>query len=113
MKVKSLSGVQLLATPWTAAHQVPLSMEFSRPGDLPDPGIKPRSPILQAHSLPAEPQGKPKNAVVGSLSLLQGIYPTQDSKGVSYISRQIFFFFLTTEPTEKALKRGLGTHQIS
>jgi len=48
-----------LATPWSVAHQAPLSMEFSRqeyqsglpfpsPGDLPDPGIKPRSPALQA-----------------------------------------------------------------
>ena len=40
------------------------------PGDLPNPGIKPRSPSLQADSLPAEPQGKPKNTGVGSLSLL-------------------------------------------
>ena len=54
------------ATSWTAAHQAPLSMGFSRqeywsglpfpsPGDLPDPGIKPESPVLQADSLPAEP----------------------------------------------------------
>ena len=48
---------------------------FSSPGDLPNSGIKPRSPVLQAGSLPAEPQGKPKNAGVGSLSLLQGIFP--------------------------------------
>ena len=41
------------------------------------PGIEPRSPSLQADSLPAEPQGKPKNTGVGSLSLLQGIFPTQ------------------------------------
>ena len=67
-----------------------LSMEFSRPeywrgwpfpspGDLPNPGIKPRSPALQADSLPAEPQGKPKNTGAGSLSLLQWIFPTQES----------------------------------
>ena len=43
------------------------------------PGIKPRSPALQADSLPVEPQGKPKNTGVGSLSLLQGIFPTQGS----------------------------------
>ena len=48
------------------------------PGDLPDPGIKPRSPTLQANSLPAEPQEKPKNSGIGSLSLLQGIFPTQE-----------------------------------
>ena len=52
-----------LATPWTVAHQAPLSMGFSRqgywsglpfpfPGDLPDPGIKPRSSALQADFLP-------------------------------------------------------------
>ena len=48
-------------------------------GDLPNPGIEPKSPILQADSLPAEPPGKPKNTGVGSLSLLQGIFPTQES----------------------------------
>ena len=61
--------------------------EFSRPeywsgdspGDLPNPGSKPRSPALQVDSLPAEPQGKPKNTGVGTLSLLQGIFPTQES----------------------------------
>ena len=57
-KVKSLSRVQLFATSWTLACQAPLSMGFSRqeywsglpfpsPGDLPDPGIKPGSPVLQ------------------------------------------------------------------
>ena len=40
---------------------------------------QPRSPALQADSLPAEPQGKPKNTGVGSLSLLQRIFPTQES----------------------------------
>ena len=41
---------------------------FPSPGDLPNPGIEPRSPILQAESLPAEPPGKPKNTGVGSPS---------------------------------------------
>ena len=41
-------------------------------------GIKPRSPVLQEDSLPAEPEGKPKNTRVGSLSLLQLIFPTQE-----------------------------------
>ena len=69
-KVKSLSRVRLFATLWTVAHQAPLSMGFSRqeywsglpfpsPGDLPDPGIKPRSPALQADALTSEPPGKP------------------------------------------------------
>ena len=37
--------------------------------------IEPRSPALQANSLPAEPPGKPKNTGVGSLSLLKGLFP--------------------------------------
>ena len=49
------------------------------PGDLPNPGIKPRSPTLQADSLPSEPPGKPKNTGVGSLSFLQGIFLAQES----------------------------------
>ena len=68
-EVKSLSRVQLLATPWTIALQAPPSMGFSRqeywsglpfpsPGDLPYPGIKPRSPALQADALTSEPPGQ-------------------------------------------------------
>ena len=71
VKVKSLSRVQLFATLWTVAHQAPPSMGFSRqeywsglpfpsPGDLPNPGIKPRSPALQADTLTAELPGNPK-----------------------------------------------------
>ena len=63
-------SVRLFATPWTVAYQVPLSMEFSRqeywsgwpfpsPEDLPNPGIEPGSPTLQADALPSEPPGKP------------------------------------------------------
>ena len=66
----SLSRVRLFATPRTVARQAPLSKEFSRqeywsglpcppPGDLPNPGIQPRSPTLQADSLSSEPSGKP------------------------------------------------------
>ena len=51
----------------------------SPPGDLPSPGFEPRSSALEADSLPAEPQGKPKNTGVGSLPLLQRIFPTQES----------------------------------
>ena len=49
------------------------------PGDCPYAGIEPRSPTLWADALPSEPPGKPKNTAVGSLSLLQGIFPTQKS----------------------------------
>ena len=69
VKVKSLSCVGLFATPWTVAYQAPLSVGFSRqeywsglplpsPGDLPNPGIEPRSPTMQADTLPFEPWGK-------------------------------------------------------
>ena len=58
-----VSRVRFFATPWTVARQAPLSMGFSSqdywdgfpfpsPGNLPDSGIKPRSPALQADSLP-------------------------------------------------------------
>ena len=68
-------SVRLFVTPWAIQ-----SMEFPRQ-DLPNPGIEPGSPALQADSLPAEPQGKPKNTRVDSLSLLQRIFPTQESNG--------------------------------
>ena len=54
-------------------------LPFLSPGDLPDPGIKPRSPALQADSSPFEPPGKPKNTGVNSLSLLQGNFLIQES----------------------------------
>ena len=68
VKVKLLSGVRLFVTLWTVAYWAPPSVGFSRqeywselpfpsPGDLPDPGIKPR-PALLADSLPSEPLGK-------------------------------------------------------
>ena len=60
---------------------------FPSPGDLPNPGIEPRSPELQADSLPAEPQGKPKNPGVGSLSLLQRIFLTQESNRGTFLVR--------------------------
>ena len=77
----SHSVVSDFVTPWTVAHQAPLSMEFSRqgswsgmpfpsPGDLPDPGTEPGSPALQANSLPSEPSGKPLPNII-----------TSDSKG--------------------------------
>ena len=64
------SRARLFVTTWTVADQAPPSMGFSRqeycnglpfssPGDLPNPGIKPKSPALQADALPSEPPGKP------------------------------------------------------
>ena len=70
MHVSSLSRVWLFVTPWTVAYKALPSVGFSRqeywsglpfpsPGDLPDPGIEPRSPALQADALPSKPPGKP------------------------------------------------------
>ena len=64
------SRVPFFVTPWTAAHQAPLSMGFPRQeywsglqfpfgGDLPDPGIEPSSPAMEGGFFPTEPPGKP------------------------------------------------------
>ena len=69
VRVKSLSRVWLFSTPWTVAYQARPPMGFSRqeywnglpfssPGDLPDPGIEPRSPALRVGVLPSKPAGK-------------------------------------------------------
>ena len=66
----SLSCIQLFATTWTVAHQALPFIEFSRqeywsglpfpsPGDLPKPGMEPRSPALRADASPSEPPGNP------------------------------------------------------
>ena len=63
-------------TPWTAAHQAPLSMGFPRqeywsglplpsPGDLPDPGIEPVSPALAGRLFTAAPPGNPSKPIQG------------------------------------------------
>jgi len=70
VKVKLLSRIRLFATLWTVSYQASLSMGFSKqeywsglpfpsPGDLPDPGIEPESPTLEADALTSEPPGKP------------------------------------------------------
>ena len=85
-----LSHVQLFVSLWTIIRQTPLSMGILHASilewvampssrDLPNPEIEPRSPALQADSLPSEPPDQPKNTGVGSLSLLQGIFLTQQS----------------------------------
>ena len=64
-----------LYSPWNSPGQNTGVRPFPSPGDLPNPGIKPRSPTMQAGSLPTEPQGKSKNTGVHSVSLLQGFCP--------------------------------------
>ena len=79
--------VKLFATPWTVACQAYLSKEFSRqeywsglpfpsPRDLPNPGIEPESPALQADSLPIEPPAKP---ILVLHALDYSIYPSPES----------------------------------
>ena len=74
--------------PWTIPCQAPLSMGFSQKeywsglpcpplGELPNPGIEPRSPTLQADSSLTEPPRKLRETEMGTLSLLQGIFLTQ------------------------------------
>ena len=94
------------------------SMEFSRPeywsgqpfpspGDLLNPGIEHRSPTLWVDSLPAEPQEKPKNTGVGSLSLLQGIFLTQEANpGLRHYRRILYQLSHQGSPCPK--KTGLN-----
>ena len=132
-----LSGVWLFETPWTIAHQALCPWGFSRqeywsglpcppPGDRPNPWIESRSPTLQADSFPSEPPGKPKNIVVGSLSLLQGNFPIQESNQgllrrwilyqLSYqgiIFRLLFFFWSQTSWLYIILENKYKTNQKS
>ena len=77
-------------------------MKFSRPEywrgypflslwDPPNPGIEPRSPAWQVDASPAEPQGKPKNTGLGSLSLLQWTFLTQELNWGLLYCRQILY----------------------
>ena len=81
-----------LYSPWNSPGQnTGVGRVSPSPGDLPNPGIELRSPTLQADSLAAEPQGKPKNPGVGSLSPLQGIFPTQESNQGLLHCKQILY----------------------
>ena len=92
-KWKSLSPVWPFATPWIYSPWNSPGQNpgvGSLPGDLPNPGIEPRSSTLQVDSLPAKLPGNPKNTGVGSLSLLQGISWTQKLNQVSCIAGGFF-----------------------
>ena len=89
-------------TPWTVANQTPVSMGILRArilewvampfsGNLPNPGINPRSPALLVESLLIEPRGNPRILKFGSLSFLQGIFPTEDSNRDLLHCRQILY----------------------
>ena len=89
VKVRLLSHVRLFVTQWTVAYQAPPSVGFSRqeywselpfpsPGDLPNPGIEPRSPELQADALPSEPPGKQCYSFLFSHPLFLPLFPCWD-----------------------------------
>ena len=99
---QSLRHIHLFPIPWTVARQAPLSMGFSRkeywsglpfptPRDLPNPGVKSRSLALHVDSLPSEPPRKPKNTGLVNLSLLQGIFPTQESNPCLLLCKQSLY----------------------
>ena len=94
--------VQHFATLWTASFQAPLSIGILQARMLewvampssrgsPQPRVEPRSPTVQEDSLPSQPPGKPKNIGVGSLSLLQAIFPTQELNQGLLHCRRIFY----------------------
>ena len=110
VKWKSLSYVRLFAIPWTVQP-----MEFSRPEywsglpfpspeDLPNPGIEARSPMFQEDSLPGEPQGKPKNTGVSSLSLLEQIFLTASNQGLLHCRRILYQLSYQGRPSGVKLK---------
>ena len=79
LTLRGLQPARLLC-PWGFSRQEYWGgLPCSPPGDLPNPEIKPSSPTLRMDSLLTEPPGKPMNTGVGSLTLLQGIFPTQES----------------------------------
>ena len=100
----------LTVTPWTAAHQAPLSLRFSRqgywsglpfpsPGDLPNPGIEPGSPALQANSLPTELQGKLDMYILNCLKFQEAInacickfWTDVEKLGKNYLSTKKTFY---------------------
>ena len=88
---RGLSPTRLLC-PWGFSRQEYRNgLPCPPPGGLPDPRVKPRSPTLQVDSLPAEPPEKPKNTGVGSLSLLQGTFLTQESNQGLLLYRWILY----------------------
>ena len=96
-KWKLLNCVRFFVTPWThTVHGILQArilerVAYSFSSNLPNPGIKPSSPSLQADSLPAKPQGKPKNTGVSSLSIIQWIFLTQESNRGLLHCREILY----------------------
>ena len=134
-----LSHVQLFVTPWTVACQAPLSMEFSRqgywnglpfpsPGDLPDPGMEPMSPALQADSLLSEPLRKPKGPplrcynpnknISGDLLVVQWLGVRLPTQGVQVqspgeLGSHTYFFFLKAQEPEARNRTNIITNTVN
>ena len=97
-KSESHSAMSPFATPWTMPYS-PWDSPGQNTGvgslyllqNLPNPGIKPRSPALEVDSLPTEPPGKPKNTGVGRLSLFQWIFLTQELNRDLLLCRRILY----------------------
>ena len=99
LAVSSICGIFQAREYWSG-------LPFPSPGDLPDPGIKPRSPTLQAESFPAEQPGKPKNTGVGGLSLLQKDLP---NPGIKPRSPELQADSFPAEPPGKPKNTGVGS----
>ena len=98
--VKSLSHVRLFAAPWTIAYQASPPVGFSRqeywrglpfpsPGDLPDPGIEPGSPTLQADTLPSEPPGKSSLSPVIHKKFQNKLYQCHSNSNINFVKPTI------------------------
>ena len=94
-KVHGLQPTRLLC-PWGFSRQEDWSgLPCPPPRDLPNIGIQPKSPALQADSLPCEPPGKPKTAGVGHISLSPGELPDRESNSISRIAGRFFTSWAT------------------
>ena len=121
---KLISCVQLFATTWTVAYQAPPSMGFSRqeywsrltfssPVDLPKPGIKPRSPALQADTLPSEPPVKLDDTSIGYIYLERGLGVKVDwSKDYESMSLSHVWLFETPGTVARQAPLSMGFSRL-
>ena len=103
--------------PWGFSRQEDWSgLPCPSPGDLPNAGIEPGSPTLQADSLLTEPPGKPKNTGVGSLPFLQGIFLTQKlNQGLLHCRRILYQLSYQGSPHKEHVPPqifGFGRRQV-
>ena len=103
-KASQCAVLRLFATLFSSQQEHWSGLPCPPPGDLPNPGTKLRSPTLQVDFffLPAEPQGKPKNTGVGSLSFLQWIFLTQESnRGFLHCGRILYQLSYLGKPLQQ------------